>query len=62
VKPITKSKTTTNGLTIKKLKTYKGFENSSEKELEEGLIFIKTLARVLANIYQRENNHLNERQ
>lgn len=61
LKPINEKKATTNGLTKEKLKTYKGFENSSEAELAEDLIFIKTIAQVLADIYQRENNHHHEK-
>ncbi|MCG3167642.1 MAG: hypothetical protein POELPBGB_03436 [Bacteroidia bacterium] len=48
-------KITSNEITIKKLRTYKGFENTTEKEAEEGLKFIKAIALVLAEIYKQKN-------
>lgn len=50
-----KNKTRLNELTIKKLKTYKGFENITDQQAQESLNVIKTFARVLADIYKQRN-------
>jgi hypothetical protein len=42
-----------NGLTVEKLRQYKGYENLSEKELAEHLHAIKTIARVLFEFHKR---------
>ncbi len=50
-------------LTYEKLKTYKGFENSTEEEAVKQIEAIKTLAKILYYMYmneQQENNNQNE--
>ena len=47
-------------LTYEKLKTYKGFENSTEEEAEKQIDAIKRLAKVLLYMYideEQENNN-----
>ncbi len=42
-------------LTLEKLRTYKGFENVSDEKAAEDIKAIKTFARILYDIYQRES-------
>lgn len=43
-----------NELTPEKLRTYKGFENSTEEQAEKQIHFIKKMARVIYHLYQED--------
>ena len=50
-------------LSFEKLKTYKGFENSTEEEAQKQIEIIKKLAKILYCMYmdeQQKNNNQNE--
>lgn len=47
-----------NNLTPEKLRTYKGFENLSDEEVEKNIELIKVFADILYRLYCNENRFL----